>query len=268
MRLLKFDRTGSLSLTDPLDEAALPPYAVLSHTWSTSGEEVTFQDINTGSGRDKAGYHKILFCGQQALNDGLKHFWVDTCCIDQTNEAELSEAIISMFRWYGKAKRCYVYLTDFSVGDELAWQHDVVRLDAFRKCRWFTRGWCLQELLAPSDVKFYSVERVLLGDKVSLEQYIHEITGIPTTALRGTPLTQFSVTERMSWAKGRETKRKEDRAYCLLGIFGVFMPLLYGEGDHAFKRLEKKIAAKSSPGKYISALNALSSAARIMNASA
>lgn len=252
MRLLRFDETGNLSLTDPFNDSdtPIPPYAVLSHTWGSDSDEVSFEDIKTGFGRDKAGYHKILFCGHQAVQHNIKHFWVDTCCIDQTNEAEVSEAVISMFRWYKNAQICFVYLADFSVGDAAAWQHDVARLAAFRKCRWFTRGWCLQELIAPLDVKFYSVDRVFLGDKSSLERHIQEITSIPATALRGAPLAQFSVEEKMSWAKGRETKRKEDRAYCLLGIFGVFMPLLYGEGDNAFDRLKIEISAKFSRGEY------------------
>lgn len=146
-----------------------------------------------------------------------------------------------MFRWYRKAVKCYVYLSDVSVGDE---DEDHTKRTwelAFRNSRWFTRGWTLQELLAPASVEFFSQEGERLGDKNILEQQIYEVTGIPIAALRGTPLSQFSVDERMRWAAKRNTTKKEDKAYCLLGIFGVFMPLIYGEGEHAFVRLRKKM---------------------------
>ena len=155
-----------------------------------------------------------------------------------------------MFRWYRDAAKCYVYLSDVSVGDDDNNQSQRAWESAFRKCRWFTRGWTLQELLAPASVKFFSREGELLGDKKSLERQIHEITGIPIEALRGSPLSNFSVDERMSWAAKRETKRKEDKAYSLLGIFDVYMPLMYGEGDNAFSRLKEeveKISKRKSP---------------------
>lgn len=139
MRLLQLSGHTDLQLITH-DADKLPPYAILSHTWGADNEEVTFDDIVEGAGRDKPGYAKILFCGQQALRDGLKHFWVDTCCIDKRNHSELSEAIISMFRWYQKATKCYVYLSDVSKvkhdrdGGPGDWE------DAFRKSRWFTRG--------------------------------------------------------------------------------------------------------------------------------
>jgi hypothetical protein len=111
---------------------------------------------------------------------------------------------------------------------------------AFRKSRWFTRGWTLQELFAPEFVEFFSRGGELLGDKKTLEQQIHEITGIPIKALRGTLLSNFSVNERISWAETRETKRKEDKVYSLSGIFDVSLPVLYGEGeDMAFRRLKQ-----------------------------
>jgi hypothetical protein len=88
----------------------------------------------------------------------------------------------------------------------------------FRESRWFTRGWTLQELLAPVSVDFFSKEGTRLGDKKSLEQEIHKITGIAIEALRGKPLSSFTVPEQISWAAKRKTKRKEDQAYSLLGI--------------------------------------------------
>lgn len=241
MRLLKFDDQGTLSPTDDLQDN-IPPYAILSHTWGEDKDEVTFDDLKLDSFQSKRGYAKIRFCGEQARKDGLEYFWVDTCCINKANNIhEYSEAINSMFRWYRDAGKCYVYLSDVSAhnvdanGTKRPWKID------FRKSLWFRRGWTLQELLAPASVEFFSKEGELLGSKSTLEQLVHEITGIPIAALRGTPLTRFSVDERLEWAAKRATKKKEDQAYCLLGIFRVFLPLIYGEGDHAFVRLKEEI---------------------------
>ena len=232
----------------------IPPYAILSHTWRLDGDEVTFKDISEGSAKSKAGYTKISFCGDKAASDGLQYFWVDTCCIDKSNNNELSEAINSMFRWYRDAAKCYVYLSDVSrlalvANDEFnQWPWE----SAFRKSRWFTRGWTLQELLAPASVEFYSKEGEEIGDKRSLERHIAEITGIPVKALRGNPLSSFSIIERISWQESRETTCKEDKAYSLLGICDVYMPLIYGEGrDNAFKRLREE-TDKASKGKSLS----------------
>ena len=244
MRLLKLGSHGELSLTtDFVDDA--PRYAILSHTWGRDEDEVTFHDLENGSGTSKVGYAKLQFCGKQAEKDGLDYFWVDTCCINKANHAELSEAITSMFRWYRDAQHCYVYLSDVSVSNDSSNQPQQTWELAFRNSRWFTRGWTLQELIAPTSVKFFSREEELLGDKKMLEQQIQETTGIPITALSGSPLTQFSIKERLRWAAKRNTKRKEDQAYCLLGIFSVFIPLMYGEGDHAFVRLEEEIRKRT-----------------------
>jgi hypothetical protein len=235
MRLLQISNDGELSLTGMhyVDE---PPYAILSHTWGA--EEVSFTDLLDCTGKHKASYDKIQFCAAQAARDGLKYFWVDTCCIDVSNSTELTEAINSMFRYYRNSTRCYVYLSDVSTRG-----NGEVNADAqLRTSRWFTRSWTVQDLIAPRVVEFFSQERELLGDKKSLEQKLHEITGIAITALRGAPLSQFSVAERMSWAEKRVSKREEGRAYSLLGIFGVYMPLIYGEGrENAFRRLQEAI---------------------------
>jgi Heterokaryon incompatibility protein (HET) len=245
MRLLKVGRCGELSLTEDFVHN-IPPYAILSHTWGADKDEVTFDDLVKGLGKSKHGYTKMEFCGKQARKDGLEYIWVDTCCINKANHTELSEAITSMFRWYHDAAKCYVYLSNVSARKrdnngqtQRTWE------SAFRISKWFTRGWTLQELLAPKSVEFFSREGDLLGDKNMLEQQIHEITGIPITALRGSPLPHFSINERLRWAAKRETKKKEDKAYCLLGIFDIFMPLLYGEGENAFIRLQKEIGASS-----------------------
>jgi Heterokaryon incompatibility protein (HET) len=240
MRLLCFRDDGSLSCTE-FGRHNIPQYAILSHTWGD--EEVTLQDLFYGTSTDLSGYRKITFCGEQAAKDGLKYFWVDTCCIDKRNLPELTKAINSMFRWYHNAAKCYVYLSDVSVPgtgnvevDENFW------MEAFQRSRWFTRGWTLQELIAPVSVDFFSAEGHLLGDKSTLELEITEITGIPIEALHGRSLSDFSASERFAWAENRETTEEEDIAYCLLGIFDVFMPLIYGEGEaNALKRLERLV---------------------------
>jgi hypothetical protein len=246
MRLLQYN-DGDLSLTTFFADKIPQNYAILSHTWGA--EEVTFEDLQKRTCGKKAGYKKIRFCGEQARRDGLQYFWVDTCCIDKSSSAELTEAINSMFRWYRESTKCYVYLSDVSRpavdSDDLAWEA------AFRISKWFTRGWTLQELIAPTSVEFFSEERELLGDKSTLEGHICEIARLPTKALRGSPLSDFSITSRMSWAKRRETTREEDQAYSLLGIFDVYMPLIYGEGkEHALERL-REIINKHSKGKKI-----------------
>ena len=226
----------------------IPLYAILSHTWGANSDEVTFKDLMEGTGKGKAGYNKIRFCAKQAVSDALQYIWVDTCCIDKSSSAELTEAINSMFRWYRDSAKCYVYLPDVSTNqyvevdelNRLAWEA------AFLTSRWFTRGWTLQELVAPKVVEFFSFEGELLGDRLSLEQQIHKSTRIAVGALRGSHLSHFSVDERMSWAAGRQTKREEDEAYSLLGIFDVQMPLIYGEGKKkAFHRLWEEIHKSS-----------------------
>jgi Heterokaryon incompatibility protein (HET) len=245
MRLLKFGSDEDLRLSNHSSDN-IPAYAILSHTWGADEDEVTLNDVHNGSGKSKAGFTKLQFCGQQASKNGLQYFWVDTCCIDKATQTELSEAITSMFRWYRNAAQCYVYLSDVSIREEdngssteRPWE------SAFRNSRWFRRGWTLQELLAPRSVVFFSREGKYLGDRNTLKQVIHEITTIPTTALCSTSLSHYSIDEKMRWVRGRETKKIEDRAYCLLGIFGVYTYLNYGEGDNAFIRLQQEIRCSS-----------------------
>lgn len=146
-----------------------------------------------------------------------------------------------MFRWYQKAEKCYVYLSDVSRYTQDGRSHPEWE-SAFHNSRWFTRGWTLQELLAPRIVEFFSRDGIHLGDKRSLERQIAEITRIPPGALRGDGLAKFSIEERFLWAKERQTTKAEDKAYCLLGIFGIFLPLIYGEGQpSALRRLQKEI---------------------------
>jgi len=243
MRLIK---VSDYSMREFLG-AAVPKYSILSHTWDK--DEVTFQDIQQFDDRTRQmqGFEKIRFACEQSVRDGLEWTWVDTCCIDKKNSAELSEAINSMFRWYHDAARCYVYLADVSVTNRKRkrsggsssppWE------SAFRASRWFTRGWTLQELLAPASVQFFTQDGTMIGDKTSLQQQVHEVTGIAVSALRGYLLSSFDIEERFKWAENRQTTREEDRAYSLLGIFGVFISPIYGEGEaHAMRRLRKEIA--------------------------
>src|SRR5436305_9191660 len=217
MRLLERQNEGDLRLTANVLDRGLPRYAILSHTWGDDSEEVSYEDLVEGSGQNKVGYRKIQFCAEQAARDGLRYFWVDSCCIKKSSDPELSEAINSMFRWYRGAAKCYVYLSDVSTLKRKERDQSLQNTweSAFRGSRWFTRGWTLQELLAPMSVEFFSREATRLGDKQSLEQQIHEITGIPVSALQGRPLSDFTVDERMFWAAKRETKREEDKAYSL-----------------------------------------------------
>lgn len=242
MRLLQHhpEQPGVFTLTEDFVDEKIPRYVILSHTWGPDHEEVTFKELVDGDAkaRDKVGYKKLKFCADAAKRDGLKHFWVDTCCIDKTNAVELSHAINSMFRWYQKSERCYVYLSKFSGNAEDP---------KFREHRWFTRGWTLQELIAPKSVEFFNSDDMRIGDRISLERQIHSITGIATRALQGAILFDFDVEERFKWADTRQTTREEDWAYCLLGIFGVNMPLIYGEGRaNAVRRLKREISHAAS----------------------
>ena len=218
---------------------AIPPYAVLSHTWSE--EEVEFADLDRPTAQGKAGYKKLRWGCQQAFADGLEYVWMDTCCIDKSSSAELSEAINSMFSWYQRAKICYAYLADVPAGEDLKTVDS-----AFSRSRWFTRGWTLQELIAPSELVFYVESKgetwAELGRKSDWSGLLVDITGIDLDILEGTEsLEHMSIAKRMSWASHRQTTRPEDLAYCLMGIFSVNMPMMYGEGEKAFIRLQEEI---------------------------
>jgi hypothetical protein len=260
MRLLECNQAAEFSLTKDFANKNIPQaYAILSHTWGNDGEEVTFDDLQNRTGKDKTGYTKLQFCSKQATRDGLQYFWVDTVCINRSCSAELSKSINSMFRWYSNAAKCYAYLTDVSKSQvdtsdnvcQIPWE------EAFRKSRWFKRGWTLQELIAPESVEFFSKEGEYLGSKKSLERQITEVTGIPVLALQGIDPSEFSVAERMAWAQNRETTEEEDEAYSLFGIFGVCIPPLYGEGKtNACIRLWDQIDKASTTRKSSAMLGA------------
>ncbi|KAI1157011.1 HET-domain-containing protein [Nemania diffusa] len=213
-------------------------YAILSHTWDE--DEVTFQDMKgTDEVLHRKGYAKVKHCCFVARTSGFDYVWIDTCCIDKTSTAELSEAINSMYSWYIQAEVCYAYLADMPSyrADHLADGHS-----RLKQSKWFTRGWTLQELIAPSKVVFLDYEWKEFGTKSSLQQSISHITGIPVRILsEDDDLETASIAQRMSWAANRKTSRPEDQAYCLMGLFGINMPLLYGEGKMAFVRLQEEI---------------------------
>ncbi|OCL01588.1 HET-domain-containing protein [Glonium stellatum] len=237
MRLLN---TKSKTLEE-FHSSKIPPYAILSHTWGEG--EISFQDMVRGEAPQLQGYKKIVGCCNQAASDGYKYVWIDTCCIDKTSSAELSESINSMFRWYRKAHVCYAYLSDV---DSILDPTDLQL--AIAKSRWFTRGWTLQELIGPSNVIFYNCSWDEIGTKAGLAEIISNITGadVPVLLKGGkNNFSDYSIAKRMFWASRRETTRVEDEAYCLMGLFGVNMPLIYGEGKMAFFRLQDEIMRHS-----------------------
>jgi hypothetical protein len=255
--------TQSLALeyfADPVTEGVA--YAILSHTWD-GYHEVSFQEfayLNTA--REKAGFAKIARTCKLARENGLKYAWVDTCCIDKSSSAELSEAINSMFAWYKGAEVCYVYLSDLTeapfprsikglvriTAEQIAESprlREEIRQSNFARCRWFRRGWTLQELIAPANVVFYDAGWRVIETKSGFRHGLEVVTGIEARILVGdADIQRESVWKRMSWAAGRKTSRVEDMAYCLLGLFDVNMPLIYGEGYRAFQRLQEEITRK------------------------
>lgn len=222
--------TSTLALEE--FQADYPSYAILSHRWAQVADEVSFQDFNSGSKWNTSGYAKIVACCSHAKRSSIDWVWVDTCCIDKKSSAELSEAINSMWSYYQDAQVCYAFLSDVVAKD---WE----------RSEWWTRGWTLQELLAPKVVHFFDQHWELCGTKADLASSIGKIVAIPDVCLRDSKrIEDASVAERMSWAAGRKTTRPEDRAYSLLGLFKINMPLLYGEGAKAFRRLQLEIIQK------------------------
>ncbi|KAK5630773.1 hypothetical protein RRF57_006488 [Xylaria bambusicola] len=221
----------------------IPPYAILSHTWGK--EEVTFQDLQTLEHKSKQGYVKIEQTCRRAARKGCEWVWIDTCCIDKSSSAELSEAINSMFEWYQKAEICYVFLADVPPSENL--EH------IFRQARWLTRGWTLQEFLAPRFISLLNSEWEDINPenfpfapldlrRVSFEQgLLGYITGINVHRWR-----DADIPTKLSWAARRQTSRTEDMAYCLLGLLDINMPLLYGEGTRAFTRLLEEVMKRSN----------------------
>ncbi|KXJ86599.1 heterokaryon incompatibility protein-domain-containing protein, partial [Microdochium bolleyi] len=242
MRLINVD---TLRLEEYLGHLA-PSYAILSHTWGTG--EVSLQAFEAAYEQPESpthslpGFEKIVRACLQSRALGLQYCWVDTCCIDKTSSAELSEAINSMFRWYEEANVCIVVLEDYIHDSRPDGVSGGPPIDL---CRWFTRGWTLQELIANENVRFYDAHWTYIASKAHMVHKLSLITGVdPEVLTSASRAFRRPVACRLSWASRRRTSRIEDEAYCLLGILDVNMPLIYGEGGNAFTRLQQEVLQK------------------------
>lgn len=195
MRLLKIGTGEDFNLVERSGNN-MKPYAILSHVWGEPEQEVTYKDLVEGTGKQKAGYDKIKFCAKQAETDGIQYIWVDTCCIDKSSSAELSEAINSMYHWYEDATKCYAYLFDVSLSEESSSIN--IAATNFDRSKWFERGWTLQELIAPQEVVFYSKEWRHIGTKLGLAKDLTKITRIDDRVLCGAHPRTCSIADRMS----------------------------------------------------------------------
>jgi hypothetical protein len=221
------DGSLQLSLCEFLGGASeRPRYAIFSHRWRE--EEVLFTDM-TGDptlAKSKHGYQKLEACCKVALKHGLQFVWADTCCIDKSSSADLSEAINSMYAYYAKSDLCIAYLDDIEDSAQELQQLDSNEDSYLNRAIWFTRGWTLQELIAPKDIYFYSKGWKQLGTKITMSREVSAASGVKEQILVGAALDQICVSEKMSWAAHRTTTRPEDRAYSLMGLFNVNMPPL------------------------------------------
>ena len=251
MWLLSTDRAELHFFPDPEDVE--DGYAALSHVWDKT--EQSFQDVQRvqercvkdGTNPRDFMCEKIRRCCELAESHGYKWAWIDTCCIDKTSSAELSEAINSMFRYYSLARICYGYLRDVTCVPTRGRRFSSHERSEFRHSIWFQRGWTLQELIAPRFFLFVSQSWQILGTKADLAGIMGLYIGIPEGVLRlEVSHTNFSIAQRMSWFGERKTTRVEDEAYCLLGLFDIHMPPLYGEGRNAFRRLQEEIMKQSA----------------------
>ncbi|CZT16396.1 related to beta transducin-like protein [Ramularia collo-cygni] len=233
------------------DRSKTPEYAILSHAWiQPNHHEVSLQDLRDTDwteAKQKQGWNKIAYTMNQAKKDGYEYVWIDTCCIDQRNPTELGTSINSMFEWYRDAAVCYAYLDDVDQGSG----RPANVAEAFSKTKWITRGWTLQELIAPSAVIFYDSNWQYLTSRRDSALVLSKVTQIDievlTTCDGHLRLDSFSIAKRMSWAAERETTRPEDRAYSLFGLFHITMLTQYGEGEQrAFFRLQEEIVKFSA----------------------
>ena len=220
-------------------ETSLPRYAILSHRWGEA--EVSYKDMVKKRAKEGPGLTKVKNCCKLASSEGYEWVWIDTCCIDKKSSAEVSEAVNAMYRWYEKADKCYAYLFDVKAN----------KPETFRQSSWFTRGWTLQELIAPMKLLFYDAEWLSIGSKTTLVAEVTAVTGIDQGILRKPSLLRMPrgacIARKMYWASARQTSVPEDKAYCLLGLFDINMPLLYGEGaEKAFLRLQKELLSTTT----------------------
>jgi hypothetical protein len=227
--MIRLLNVHTLELEDIDEGSNAPPYLILSHRWGKPHEEVSFKDLEDQGSRyfqKKAWKSKVEgFCLLARKHD-FDYVWIDTCCIDKSSSSEVSHAIIRMFRWYQKSVACVVYLGDVQQDELPQWDDPYTTIPV-----WFTRGWTLQELLAPKVVRFYNRNWTFLGTRATLAPQIHRFTGIEEDALHGKDLHTFSFLQRLRWARERVTTRPEDIVYSLLGLFDVVMHPLYGEGE-------------------------------------
>ena len=229
-------------------------YAILSHRWIE--QEVDYNEMaklakmderERSEIRQRDGYRKIIQSCEQAKKDGYKWLWVDTCCIDKRSSAELSESINSMYRWYENSRICYVYLHDVHGSSFPIARDDAKYPKSNGWPEWFSRGWTLQEMIAPKDVQFFDKDWHPIGDKRTLLYILEVITRVPQDILKGgLSSNRPCVAQIMSWAANRMATRVEDRAYSLMGLLDVNMPMLYGEGKKAFHRLQLEIIRMSN----------------------
>lgn len=220
-------------------------YAILSHTWLQEAPgEVTYGNWKEGViNKASPGYAKLThFCRIAAIEHGLTLAWMDTICINKDSSAELDESIRSMYMWYRASAICLAYLAD------------TVTQDQIPADTWFTRGWTLQELIAPHRIKFYNATWIELAPYVANDRTdagilsaIHSATTITESEL-ALPLGRTSLSRRMQWAANRRVTRNEDTAYSLMGLFGVSIATAYGEGAaRAFVRLVREILNTGTP---------------------
>ncbi|RPD54417.1 HET-domain-containing protein [Lentinus tigrinus ALCF2SS1-6] len=234
MRLLDTSTAELLWVNEPRHVS----YAIVSHVWVHEGQGYKGKNNTIPA----AVSEKIRRCCAVAREHGFERIWIDSCCIDRESSSELSEAINSMYNWYLHAKVCYVYLADVEYADDPA-----ARGSQFRRSQWFCRGWTLQELIAPRVLVFLSKDWRILGTKTMLASVIEEVTGIDRAILtHERSLDTVSIAKRISWASRRRTTRVEDEAYSLMGVLGVNLPAIYGEGRLAFIRLQEEVIKQTS----------------------
>ncbi|KIW06730.1 uncharacterized protein PV09_02424 [Verruconis gallopava] len=265
MYLIRTDGSYRLDRIDPREwwSDSLKKYGILSHTWARdNAEEVSFQDMsNLAAAKQKSGFEKLEETCKKAARDGISHIWIDTCCIDKSGpHDQIQSEINSMFQYYSQAEVCYVYLADvpgscpqLRDGDRLKETFPKTKLtwkQHIERSRWFTRGWTLQELIAPKKVEFYNRRWRWIGSlRGALMETVSTATRIPHGVLKKDPsssLEEYTIAERMGWAATRRTTKEEDMAYCLLGIFNITMATIPGEGLRAFERLQLEILRRSA----------------------
>ncbi|KAG2136886.1 hypothetical protein BD769DRAFT_1664433 [Suillus cothurnatus] len=221
-------------------------YVMLSHRWGKN--EPLLHDIQ-GSVVYKlkaaGGLVKLQSFCKLARHAGYHWAWVDTCCIDQNNHVELQKSLTSTFAWYHHSALTVVYLSDVPPS---------AKSGALAKSEWNTRGWTVPEFLAPKAVLFYQQDWTLYLDdhspnhkeSVKIMDELEDATGIDAHALVAFQPGMKDARQKLQWVSTRVTTVPEDIAYSLFGIFGIHLPILYGENaQNALRRLLQEIVARS-----------------------